>query len=142
MKFIIVLGYWLNNDGTAHPELRKRMEYTKEAIARLNPDKIILSGGIANKKAGVSEASVMYNILTKELGVDKELLILEDKSTTTRENAIFSSDILNNYDVEEVTILSTLDHFTTQPYNTIKLFTSHIKNKNIRIMIYTRLEDE
>ena len=142
MKFIIVLGYWLNNDGSAHPELRKRLEYTVEAISRLNPDKIILSGGLATKKAGLSQASVMYNILTNELGVDKDLLILEDKSTTTKENALYSCKILEKYDVEEITILSTLDHFTTQPYNTIKLFTNKIKNKNVRIMIYTRLEDE
>ncbi len=138
MKFIIVLGYWLNNDGTAHEELRQRMYLTLDAVKRLNPDKIILSGGIANKKAGVSEASVMFKILTEELKLSKDLFILEEKSTTTKENALYSAEILKQYEVEEVTILSTIDHFVDQPYNVIKLFTKYITNKNINIMIYTK----
>ncbi|MBQ8084787.1 MAG: YdcF family protein [Lachnospiraceae bacterium] len=53
----------------------------------------ILSGG-KGEDEGISEALCMYNYLI-EHGVDENRLIMEDRSTSTRENLKFSMDIIN-----------------------------------------------
>ena len=53
----------------------------------------ILSGG-KGEDEGISEALCMYNYLI-EHGVDENRLIMEDRSTSTRENLQFSLDIIN-----------------------------------------------
>ena len=137
MKIAVVLGYWLNNDGTPAMELRKRIDLAYEMINEMHPDLVILSGGVANKRAKRSEASVMFDLL-REKGVDEALLKLEDESKTTLENAINSSKIMEGLDIEELIIVSSLSHFTDQPYNPIKYFYKYLPNKNAKIIIYTK----
>ena len=58
-----------------------------------NPNAIaILSGGQGNGE-NISEAKCMFNCLT-EMGIDKSRLLIEDKSTSTRENFKYSKDQL------------------------------------------------
>ena len=100
------------------------------------PDKIIVSGGIANKIANISEASKMEEYLI-EKGLDPELIIKEDNSMTTRENALYSVPIAMKYNPDTIIICSTIEHFTLVPYNTVKFFSDLIDNENVRLMIYT-----
>ena len=138
MRFAVVLGHWLNDDGTPDDELLERMMITNEMINKLHPDKVILSGGIANEAAGISEAAVMKNVLVDKYHFGEDLFILEDKSTTTRENAKYSGEILINYDVDELIIVSSIDHFTERSYNAFKFFVDNVKNKDVTFMIYTK----
>lgn len=73
--------------GTLHKEpLEKVFQLYKEGVV----PKILLSGGI-NKITGQIEAEEMAKILIT-MGVKKEDLILENKSTNTLENVLFSKE--------------------------------------------------
>ena len=89
MKIAIILGNRMNDDGTISNTMKKRLDLTLELYNEYKPDKIIVSGGIANKVANISEASKMEEYLI-EKGLDPELIIKEDNSMTTRENALYS----------------------------------------------------
>ena len=141
MKVAIVLGYYLNDDGTPRQRLINRLELTLDMIKDLNPDKIIVSGGIANKKAGVSEASVMGKWLI-EHNVSKDKIIYEEKSGSTRGNAIYSMPLAFELNPGLVILVSTMDHFVDQPYNTIAYFNDMFEDKNINFIIYTKTKTE
>ena len=67
------------------------LERTRRALQYLenNPDtKAVLSGGQGRGEA-VSEAKAMYDYLTGH-GISRERLILEERSTNTKENLDFS----------------------------------------------------
>lgn len=57
---------------------------------------ILVTGGYIVK--GIPESIIMKKKLL-EFGVPESKIIVEDKSRTTKENAIFSKDILENYPV-------------------------------------------
>lgn len=141
MKVAIVLGYYLNDDGTPRQRLINRLELTLDMIKDLNPDKIIVSGGIANKKAGVSEANVMGKWLI-EHNVSKDKIIYEEKSGSTRGNAIYSMPLAFELNPDLVILVSTMDHFVDQPYNTIAYFNDMFEDKNINFIIYTKTKTE
>ena len=82
----------------------------------------------------------MYNYLV-EKGVDKNIIIKEDQSMSTYQNAIYTMTKLENINFKNLIIVSTIEHFVS--YQTIKYFNDAaynneiIRNKNINIMIYT-----
>ena len=87
LEYIIVLG--------AHVEdtrlTKALLEHTRRALEYLeeNPDtKAVLSGGRGEGES-ITEAQAMCNYLT-EHGIDRDRLILEEKSTSTAENLKFS----------------------------------------------------
>lgn len=137
MKIAIILGYCLNDDGTPRDKMIERLNITLNMISELHPDKIICSGGIANKAAGISEASVMSKWLI-EHGVDKDMLILEDKSGSTHGNALYSMPIALEYNPDEIIIVSSMDHFINRPYNTMEYFNNMLEGRNINFVVYTR----
>ena len=88
--FIVTLGYALNDDGTMHEVLVKRLEQTYEA-AKVNQNaKIIVTGGV--QKGGITESYLMKNWLV-EKGISKDRIIIEDKARDTVENTINSIQI-------------------------------------------------
>ena len=99
---IVVLGFQLNADGSMKDELIKRLE---TALANLNkyPNAYILvtGGGTASANADATEADCMAQWLMDN-GVVEEKVIVENKSKTTAENALFSYAILKR-DYSEVT---------------------------------------
>ncbi len=139
MKVAIILGNRMNDDGTISETMKKRLDLTLKLYQELKPDKIIVSGGIANEIAGVSEASKMEEYLVNN-GLNKDLIIKEDQSHTTRENALFSVPIALSLKADTIIICSTIEHFTLVPYNTIKYFSDAINNSNVKIMIYTNCQ--
>lgn len=142
MDAIIVLGKWLNDDGTCSKALIERLELTIEAYNTFKDSIIITSGGIANKKANISESSIMKNYLINK-GINENYIIEENKSNTTLENAKFSLDILNNYDIDRIIICTTYEHFNYyKGLNALDIFQKEVKkrNKNYRIIIYTNNE--
>lgn len=135
MKIAVVLGNRINNDGTITKAMAKRIELAKRLYDDIKPDYIIVSGGVANKKAGISEAEVMYNKLV-ELNVPKEILIKEDKSRTTNENALFSIPLAKEKKADTIIICSSHEHFT-QPYNVLTIFNKAINDSSVNLMVYT-----
>lgn len=140
MNIGIALGYWLNDDGSISNILVRRLNLVKELIDDNTLDIVILSGGVANEKAGRSESSAMYEYLIKA-GVDKSKLIKEENSHTTNENFYYSLQIALKYDPKIITIVSTNEHFTYYKFNPLKQCTDNLNklvpNNNIRLVIYT-----
>ncbi len=72
-----------------------------------NPKAIaILSGGQGSGEK-ISEAECMYNELTAK-GIDKSRLIVENKSTSTRENFKYSAQIIKNQNIkcDKITVIT------------------------------------
>lgn len=136
MKVAIILGNRMNDDGTISATMKKRLDLTLELYKELQPDKIIVSGGIANRIAGISEASKMKEYLIDN-GIKEDLIILEDESRTTRENALYSVPKALELNPDTIIICSTIEHFTQVPYNTVKFFSDELQDKDIRLMVYT-----
>ena len=139
MTVAIVLGNWLNNDGTISKLLEKRLLMAKELYFNKEVDKLIVSGGLANKKAGISEADAMAKILIKD-GVKEEDIIIENKSKTTNENALFSIPLAKEIGAKRIIVVSTIEHFTIYFYNVLKIFRAAIDkfyDEDIRLMVYT-----
>ena len=139
-NIMVVLGNWMNNDGTISSTMRTRLELALKAFSEFDFDYIVVSGGMANSQAGISEAQAMYNYLV-EHGIDGNIIIKEDQSMSTQQNAIYTMQKLENIDFNNIIVVSTIEHFTN--YQTIKYFNdaannnAKIKAKNINIMIYT-----
>lgn len=88
---IIILGCAVRGDKPS-ATLGARIKYAYDYLAE-NPDSVaVLSGGQGNGE-NISEAQCMYNILT-EKGISPDRLYLEDKSTNTGENIVFSKKII------------------------------------------------
>ena len=91
---IVVLGYALASDGSMQKELLGRLDVAL-ASAEKYPNAYILctGGGTASGNKQVTEAGQMASWL-KEQGIDQNRIIVEDKSLTTTQNAIYSYEIL------------------------------------------------
>lgn len=133
-KILVVLGKRLNNDGSFQQEMHSRCNAAAYLLTNQIFDIAILSGGLANRKAGITEARAMYNYLTAK-GVDSQKLILEEKSKTTRQNAKFSVPLLLNYNIEKAYICSSFSHLKRPINNPLVFFKYFFKRKKRRICI-------
>ncbi len=139
----VVLGNRINNDGSLTKTMYKRLELALKVYEQFNPEYIVLSGGIANEAVNFSEADAMYDYLVKQ-GIPKEKLIKEGKSLSTNQNAIFTYEILENYDFDNLIIVSTYGHF--KDWNALGYFYDNLQknekvlNKHIHLMVYTNSE--
>lgn len=124
MKVLVTLGNRLNDDGSISDYLRGRLQKTLDV--EKDYDVLVLTGGIANPKAGKSEGSVMKAWLL-EKGVDESKIVVEDRSTTTKENAKFCRQIFEKLGVTEVTVLSSAYHIERKWLNPVKLFKRYAK---------------
>lgn len=124
MKALVVLGNRLNDDGSMSDALLARLQMTLALEGGY--DVVLLSGGTANLKAGISEAEKMYAWLV-EKGMRAEKLIVENRSRTTKENAKFCRPLLERLSLDEVALLSSADHIDRRYLNPSKLFKRYAK---------------
>ncbi|MFC3746965.1 ElyC/SanA/YdcF family protein [Paenibacillus sp. GCM10012306] len=104
---IVILGYALADDGTMKDTLIERLK-SGLAVANKYPNsKIIVTGGVP--KQGVTEADAMSQWLIAQ-GINKDRIILENKSTDTVENGLFSTAILEKEGLKDVTIVTSASH--------------------------------
>ena len=91
LDYVVVLGAKVNGREPSGA-LRNRIQRAKEYLEE-NPDTIaVLSGGKGSDE-DISEAQCMYENLAAG-GIDPKRLILEDQSTDTSENLIFSRRLI------------------------------------------------
>lgn len=128
MNVLVILGNRLQDDGTMSEKLKGRLNAGLDAWKSGKFDKIVVTGGIANPIAGKSEGSVMLSWLI-ENGVSADGIIVEDKSTTTKENAKFCRAIFESLGVSEITLLSSQYHIERKWLNPVKLFKRFAKVK-------------
>ena len=109
---IVVLGFELNDNGTMKDELIGRLKVAKAcAVQYPNAYVVCTGGGTAKNDPNATEADLMGDWLL-ENGLDRNRLIIENKSLTTAENARNSYDImLKDYpQVDSVAIVSSSYH--------------------------------
>ena len=111
MHVLVVLGNRMNDDGTMTGLSVKRLNAAMRFAVAFGVDKIIFSGGVANKKANRSEAAAMREYLVDN-GVAEDKLICEDQSTTTEENAKYSVPIAAKLGATEITVITSNEHMS------------------------------
>ena len=92
--FIIIHGAGLLDGERVTPLLKRRIDKAVEVYHKSKNSniKIIASGGQgADEK--ISEAQAIVNYLLEETDVPREAIVLEDKSTTTYENLLYSKEL-------------------------------------------------
>ncbi len=122
MKVLVTLGNRMNDDGTLSNHMLDRLNKTLEVEKDF--DKVVVTGGIANPKAGLAEGDKMCEWLVAH-GVNPDKILVENKSLTTKENAKFTRAILEELGVTEITLLSSAYHIDRWYLNPIKLFKKH-----------------
>ncbi|MFD0711647.1 YdcF family protein [Paenibacillus sp. GCM10027626] len=88
----IVLGAALWND-VPSPGLKERLDHAYKLYEQGVVSHLILSGGLDSNGASITEAEGMRNYLVEQKGMPPERLVLEDKSTSTYENLLFSKPL-------------------------------------------------
>ena len=136
MKVAIILGNRINDDRSLSKFMIERLEMGIKVNEQFSPDYIIVSGGVANPIAGISEAKAMYDYLTNK-GIDGNKIIIEDKSMTTKENALYSIPIAKELKATQIIVVTSIDHYAFRSYNVIELFHNALGNENIELLFYT-----
>lgn len=121
MLVAVVLGNRINDDGSMSNTMLNRLKMTLRVYKTFVPTKIILSGGVANKKVNVSEAQMMRDYLVDN-GIPQEALVLEDKSLTTKQNSEFSVPLAASLNADELLLCTSAGHMSRKYLNPIKLF--------------------
>ena len=112
---LVALGFQLKPDGTMKDELIERLKVVLKS-AKKYPNALIVctGGGTASENPEATEAGKMAEWLI-EKGIAKDRVIVEDKSITTAQNAIYTCQILQESypQVKQVAILSSDYHIAT-----------------------------
>lgn len=132
MLVAVVLGNRMKDDGTPSALMLKRMQLAVEMYQKLHPDKIIVSGGLANKKAGVTEAQFMQTHLIAQ-GIPADKIVAEHNSMTTVQNAQFSVPMAKDMGATAIVVVTSAEHMSRSFLNPLKLFQKHLKGTQIRL---------
>ena len=112
---LVVLGFQLAPDGTMREELVERLKVALAASEKY-PNALIVctGGGTAADDPSATEAGRMAEWLEAH-GVEPSRLIVEDRSLTTAQNAVYTFDILaEKYpQVRQIAIISSDYHIAT-----------------------------
>lgn len=120
-NIIIVLGQYLQNDGTLSLQCRERCFYAYTLYLKGEGKRFLLSGGKANPIPNVSEGQAMKKYLIS-LGINEEAIITEDNSRNTYENAKFSSAILKKLTYDNLILVSSSYHIYRWYFNPVRFF--------------------
>lgn len=139
MKVFVLLGNRMNDDGTLSELMKLRLGLAVKYYEENKPDKIIVSGGIANKKAGVAEADKMEEYLLSS-GIPQDVIIKEDKSLTTKQNAEFSCPKAKELGADTMVLCTSKEHMTRWYLNPVRLFKRYLKKygaTDVKLVTYT-----
>lgn len=112
---LIVLTGDMNEDGILGPSCYWRSVYEIRAWRSGHFKTIVVSGGFMGTRTSL--ASALAGFLVGN-GVPKEALILEERSTSTRENAIFTAELIAGLPGRKV--LMTSDQHMFRAYHTFQ----------------------
>ena len=112
---IVALGFQLNPDGSMRDELVERLKVVLRSAEKY-PRAFVLctGGGTASENPSATEAGRMAEWLVAQ-GVSSDRVIVEDRSLTTAQNAIYTFDLLEaRYpQVTQLAIISSDYHIAT-----------------------------
>lgn len=140
MKIVVILGYKLNDDASMDDLLKKRLDLCLKLLSEEHYDKIIVSGGCPTPPGlEVSEADVMAEYLINH-NVNADMIIKENKSLTTEENALYSIPICKQLNAKNITVITTMDHMSRDFLNPVRLFAEQLKDNSVTLMFMTDSE--
>lgn len=93
LDYVIVLGAQVYKSGPSRV-LKMRLDTAYEYAVK-NPDTLLIVSGGQGGNEPFSEAKGMYDYLVKR-GLEENRIIMEDQSTNTYENLMFSREILDS----------------------------------------------
>jgi len=112
---LVALGFQLNPDGSMRDELIERLRVVLRSAEKY-PNALVVctGGGTAAENPSATESGKMAEWLV-ENGISPERIIVEDKSLTTAQNAIYSFDLLAEKapQVSQLVIISSDYHIAT-----------------------------
>lgn len=112
---IVALGFQLNPDGSMRDELIERLKVVKASAEKYPQAWIVCTGGgTAAENPGATEAGKMAQWLI-ENGVAAERVLVEDRSLTTAQNAVYTYELLRERcpQVKQLAIVSSDYHIAT-----------------------------
>lgn len=115
--YLLILGCRVKGN-EAQDILKSRIDEAASYLLKHSEVKAICCGGIVHEDQSVSEAQVIYESLLSA-GIEKERLILEDKSQTTEENFINAKRIIGeneNNQETKIAFLSSEFHLMRASY--------------------------
>lgn len=95
VDYVIVLGAKVNGMEISK-SLKKRLDKALK-YAENNPNTMLVLSGGQGEDEDISEAQAMYEYLLFN-GMTKEQLLLEDKSVNTRQNIVFSKEVIGRHE--------------------------------------------
>lgn len=99
--YLLVLGGNVFGADTPSPQLAERMKTAAEYLKE-NPETVAVPcGGCFREHQKKSEAAIIADYLISQ-GIEKERIILEDKSETTYQNFEFGTKIIKNHAQKEL----------------------------------------
>ena len=111
--FIIILGCGIKRDGTPTPLLRGRIDraidFAREQEKITGKSPVFVTSGGQGADETISESECMKNYLISR-GIPHELIIEEDKSTTTLENMTFSKEKIFAINPDAKIVFSTTNY--------------------------------
>lgn len=111
--YMIVLGAKVKPGGIPSLSLKNRLEEAVKYLKKYPHVKVIVSGG-KGEDEDRTEASVMFKYL-QDNGIDTNRIVVEDQSTSTYENLLFSKELLPK-ETKEITIVSNDFHLKRAKY--------------------------
>ena len=111
--FVIILGSKINKDGTLTPLLKGRVdraiEFAKKQYESTKKKIVYVPSGGQGRDEVTSEALAIKRYLLED-GVDKDQIVIEDKSTSTIENMKFSKGKIDEINAKGNIIFSTTNY--------------------------------
>ena len=104
---VVVLGCRVR--GTFPSKAMRQRLTAAEGFLRDHPDAVCILSGGQGEDEEIAEADCMYRELTAA-GIDPGRLYREDRSTSTRENFLFSREIIKNNGLPETVIVVTNEY--------------------------------
>lgn len=106
--YVIVLGAQVRGTRVTK-SLKKRLDAAYDYAVKYPKCKVIVSGG-QGPGEDIAEAEAM-RIYLLEKGLEEERILVEDKSTTTKENLLYSKDIIQDETAEVVIVTNNFHAF-------------------------------
>lgn len=116
--YVIVLGAKVKTGGVPSRSLANRLDVAAQYLQQHEHVKAIVSGG-QGADEDQTEASVMFEVLV-EKGIDQDRIILEEQSTSTYENLLYSKELLPE-GAKSITIISNDFHLKRATFLAEKL---------------------
>ena len=104
---VVVLGCRVYGE-RASLSMVERLDAAYDYLMKHPEAKCVLSGGQGNGE-NITEAECMYRYLVTR-GIDSSRLFKEESSTTTRENLLFSKQLMEEYGLNPVVAIATSEY--------------------------------